>query len=73
MFKPILICATLGGVLLAVANASAATPAVPTQTKIASPAIEHAAFWYRGSSYPYRWRGAYYHHRRWFNNGWRYW
>ena len=79
MLKRHLVCATLGGMVLAASSALAAIPAVPNpmaaspSTAVTNPSIEQAAYWFHGRSYPYRWRGSYYHHRRWFGNGWRYW
>ncbi|HVH77892.1 MAG TPA: hypothetical protein VM782_00755 [Stellaceae bacterium] len=80
MLKPTLICATLGGMMCVATSSFAATPAVPTSTMLQNTAIEHqnpaikqAAFWWRGRSYPYRWRGAFYRNRAWRNGGWRYW
>lgn len=73
MFRQGLMHATLAGAMLVATGAFAATPAVPKSTAIANPAVEQAAYWWRGRSYPYRWHGGYWMHRRWEHNAWRYW
>ena len=79
MFKQSLICAVAVGMMGVATSAFAAIPAVPSpaamksSTAVTNPSIGQAAYWFNGRSYPYRWRGSYYHHRRRFGSGWRYW